>query len=65
MGPNDNSVVNVYMVNPSIEQAKVIAKRELGYSGWQNIKEGRTIRVKYRRNNWTVGSSCSLATCGP
>ena len=50
MGPNDNSIVNVYMVNPNMEQAKALAKRKLGYAGWQDIERIRTVKVKYSLN---------------
>ena len=50
LGPNDNNVVNVYMVNPSIEQAKAIARRELDYTHWKSIRKVRAVKVKYSKN---------------
>ena len=50
LGPNDNSIVNVYMVNPSQEEAEALAKRHLQPSTWQGIREVRTAKVKYSKS---------------
>lgn len=50
LGPNDNSIVNVYMVNPSQEEAEALAQRHLGPDRWGQIREVRAIEVKYSKN---------------
>ena len=49
MGPNDNSIVNIYMVNPSQEQAEAMARQQLQSFVWPNIREVRTFKVKYSK----------------
>ena len=49
MGPNDNNIVNIYMVNPSPEEAEALAKQQLGPLGWPSIREVRTFKVKYSK----------------
>ena len=49
MGPNDNNIVNIYMVNPSPEEAEALAKQQLGPLGWPGIREVRTFKVKYSK----------------
>ncbi len=49
MGPNDNNIVNIYMVHPSPEEAEALAKQQLGPLGWPSIREVRTFKVKYSK----------------
>ena len=50
LGPNDNSLVNIYMVYPSQAQAEALAKKHLDPILWQNIREVRVVKVKYSKN---------------
>ena len=49
MGPNDNSRINIYMVNPSQEEAEALAEQQLEPFVWPNIREVRTFKVKYSK----------------
>ena len=49
LGSNDNTIVNVYMVEPSEEEAESLARQHLETSTWQNIREVRPFRVKYSK----------------
>ena len=49
LGPNDNSIVNIHMVNPSQEEAEVLAKQELDSTVWSNIREVRSFEIKYSK----------------
>ncbi len=50
LGPNDNSIVNIHMVNPSQEGAEALAEQHLDPLRWQGIREVRAIKVKYPKS---------------
>ena len=50
LGANDNSIVNIYMVDPSQEEAKALAKTHLDPDLWRGIREVRAVKVKYAKS---------------
>ena len=51
VGPNDNYIVNVHMLNPSQEAAEALAEQHLDPAYWRAVREVRAVRVRYSKSH--------------